>query len=191
MSQSATATKEAEIVEELYKDAYDSVSRGICFDHMGKTCEALAMYQKGLRLIDAASEISGCEQNVMYQEMVKAREHILFCMKGLKNDAGSETVPTEQLLLIENGVQLFSIRGEETSVPSYPTSLKIFKFSSSPCSTSPPAFLQVGSWVYPLVTGQSTVLHSTYGAYIFSNATVENYGNYCITNKISKIQFCL
>ena len=35
----------------------------------------------------------------------------------------------------------------------------------------PPAFIEVGEWVYPLVPGNSPVLHCTNGAYIFPNIT--------------------
>lgn len=206
-SQVVSRITEGKTIEELYNEAYACVDQGICFDEIGQRDGALAMYERGLRLIDATSQIPGCEQSEMYQKMIRAREHILFRLKDLRSgsevprpssltslegpppyecitnalNAMGHTKAAEEVLLIPNGVQVFFIKGDETSVPSYPTSLKIFKFSPStspvtPSSSGPPAFLQVGDWVYPLVPGRSPVLHSTYGAYIFPNPSVEDPG---------------
>lgn len=202
-------------VEQLYYEAYACVDQGICYDEIGQRDGALAMYERGLRLIDEAGRLPGAEQSEMYQKMVRAREHIQFRLKDLRSGttgSQSPSTPTrppppyesinnalnalgntknaEELLEISEGVQIFFINGEETTAPSYPTSLKIFKFLQSDAHSAaqqacaaagidaPPAFLQVGDWIYPLVPGRSPVLHSSYGAYIFPNPSVDAPGKW-------------
>lgn len=43
--------------------------------------------------------------------------------------------------------------------------------SSQQANNTPPAFLQVGDWVYPLVPGRSPTLYTEWGAYVFPNPT--------------------
>lgn len=82
------------------------------------------------------------------------------------------TANATEIFSIADGVQTFFITPEGyVSAPSYPTALKIFRFNEqSPAASStvqPPAFLQVGEWIYPLQPGTSAALQSNYGAYIF------------------------
>lgn len=81
----------------------------------------------------------------------------------------------ESLFNIPKGVQVFFVSANgDVSAPSYPTALTIYRLCrGTQPSTSlennqmPPAFLEVGEWVYPLIPGQMPVLHTTYGAYVF------------------------
>jgi len=86
--------------------------------------------------------------------------------------------------------QIFYIsKSGQVSCPSYPTSLSIFRFKGLSSlqmwrenntttvfiiniyfldnGSDQPAFLKVGSWVYPLVPGKSPVLKSRFGSYLF------------------------
>ncbi|CAN7998544.1 unnamed protein product [Ixodes hexagonus] len=82
----------------------------------------------------------------------------------------------EVLLSIESGVQMFfvSADGNVTS-PSTSTDLRVYRFASGPDARSddgsgsrvPPAWLQAGTWIYPLVPNESPALRSAYGAYLF------------------------
>lgn len=75
-----------------------------------------------------------------------------------------------QIFCIPDGVQIFYITADgHITAPSYPNALTINRITPSEESSSdtPPAFLQVGEWVYPMLPGMSPVLHATYGAYIF------------------------
>lgn len=81
----------------------------------------------------------------------------------------------ESLFNIPKGVQVFFVSTNgDVSAPSYPTALTIYRLcndtqpsTSSNKNQMPPAFLEVGEWVYPLIPGQMPVLHTTYGAYVF------------------------
>ncbi|CAK8675249.1 unnamed protein product [Clavelina lepadiformis] len=82
-----------------------------------------------------------------------------------------------ELLHIPGGIQLFSV-SEDLNVnvppPSYPTSLSVFIFENdleepSTQPALPPAFIQAGDWIYPLVRGHSPVLLCANGAYMFQN----------------------
>lgn len=76
-------------------------------------------------------------------------------------------------------VQIFFVSPEGyVSAPSYPTSLKIFKFEDKSAASAANrqtvtagAFLQVGCWIYPLIAGHSPVLQSSYGAYMFPDTS--------------------
>lgn len=86
-----------------------------------------------------------------------------------------------EIFSIPEGVQIFFISPEGyVSAPSYPSSLKVFRFNEcqDPVSgTVPPkAFLQVGDWFYPLQPGSSPALQANYGAYIFPDVQAETPG---------------
>ena len=79
----------------------------------------------------------------------------------------------QELFKINDGVQIYFITPEGyVSAPSYPASLAIYRFSDQVCGASngtvtPPAFLKIGDWTYPLVPGHSPVLHANWGSYVF------------------------
>ncbi|KHJ85274.1 hypothetical protein OESDEN_15003 [Oesophagostomum dentatum] len=78
-------------------------------------------------------------------------------------------------------------QGDNTTAPTYPTSLQILCFKEQeetsksgeiiiPRADKPTALIQVGPWVYPLVSGQTPVLRNDFGAYVVSNPTPDNPG---------------
>ena len=80
------------------------------------------------------------------------------------------------LFCIEDGVQIFFITPEGyVSAPSYPSALGIYSLNEQTQGASnvetPPAFLRVGDWHYPLLPGRSPVLRADWGAYIFPDVT--------------------
>lgn len=84
------------------------------------------------------------------------------------------TASASELFKIGDGVQIFFITPEGyVSAPSYPSSLGVYKFldqvqqQSGSNTATPPAFLKVGDWTYPLVPGCSPVLHANWGSYVF------------------------
>jgi len=66
-------------------------------------------------------------------------------------------------------VQIFHITPSgEVTTPSYPETLHIIKFSVDLNDENvAPAFIQVGSWTYPLIRGKSPILKSSFGGYMF------------------------
>lgn len=92
---------------------------------------------------------------------------------SIMSDESSEVFVADasEVYSIPDGVQIFFITPEGyVSAPSYPSALKIFKFVNEATHSTvprPPAFLQVGNWVYPLQTGASPALHASNGAYVF------------------------
>lgn len=94
-----------------------------------------------------------------------------------------EIPPNAQLMFTMNDVQIFFISPDGyVTAPSYPTALSIFKFeaveaSAAAATTSAvPAFLQVGEWIFPLIPGQSPVLQTNYGAYLFPDTSRQQAG---------------
>ncbi len=95
-----------------------------------------------------------------------------------------------QIFSIPDGVQIFYIRADgAVTAPSYPSSLGIYHFHAVPESDgmSPPAFMEVGNWTYPLLPRRSPVLHSSFGAYIFPDVTSDEEGvlDYCFILKFN------
>ncbi|XP_052794944.1 spartin-like [Mya arenaria] len=94
-------------------------------------------------------------------------------MAGESTEGQSLTANATEIFSIPEGVQIFFISPEgNVSAPSYPSALKVFKFTEQPASgannvVQPAAFLQVGDWVYPLQPCASTAMRTQYGAYIF------------------------
>jgi spartin len=89
---------------------------------------------------------------------------------------------------IPDGVQIFFITPEGyVSAPSYPSSLAIYQFTddvlaghkngATSSAEAPPAFLQIGDWMYPLLPGHSPVLHANWGAYVFPDVSAVDPGS--------------
>lgn len=77
-----------------------------------------------------------------------------------------------ELIRIEQGVQIFYVTSDgQVSAPSYPGFLRIVTFSEKDiggaAQSTPPPFLQVCDWVYPLIPSQSPVLLCNNGVYMF------------------------
>ncbi|KAK3099321.1 hypothetical protein FSP39_002607 [Pinctada imbricata] len=87
-----------------------------------------------------------------------------------------------EMMCIPEGVQIFFISPTGyVSAPSYPSSLRMFKFTDEAQrdagDTAPPAFMQVDNWYYPLVPGTSPALHASNGAYIFPDTISQEEGS--------------
>lgn len=100
-----------------------------------------------------------------------------------EQDAYSQ-VPAEAkaIFSIADGVQIFFVSSNgHVSAPSYPTALTVYKFSDGSLTPTgqrrPPAFLEVGHWVYPLHPGRLPVLHTTYGAYMLPDTNCSQPGS--------------
>ena len=80
-----------------------------------------------------------------------------------------------EIFHLEGGAQIFFINPQgHVSAPSSPGPLRIYKFTNERQvreSNQPPAFMQVGDWLYPLVPGESPALRSREGAYMFPDLT--------------------
>merc|ERR1719397_282544 len=74
-----------------------------------------------------------------------------------------------EVLLTMEGVQVFTVAADgEVSTPSYPETLHLVKFTRDGHGNAAPAFLEAGSWTYPLVRGRSPVLKTEYAnCYMF------------------------
>lgn len=102
-------------------------------------------------------------------------------MSGEQSGSRSPVANATEIFSIPEGVQIFFITPEGyVSAPSYPSSLKIFKFNENAdvvtSTPQPSAFLQVGDWFYPLQPGSSPALQSNYGAYIFPDVQSQTPG---------------
>ncbi|CAD6186268.1 unnamed protein product [Caenorhabditis auriculariae] len=85
----------------------------------------------------------------------------------------------ELIYFLPQGVQLFTIDGDQTTAPTPPTSLEILRLAPGDVDSSayemdePSAFIQVGPWVYPLMKEKSPILRNEFGAYVVPNPTPE------------------
>jgi len=91
-------------------------------------------------------------------------------------------VPSNALILfyIPDEVNIFYINAKgQVTRPYPPSSLYLYKFSDEQdvAETAAPAFLQVGTWVYPLVPGRSPVLQSRSGSFMFPDLDESISGN--------------
>lgn len=95
--------------------------------------------------------------------------------------AASAMADAKLLFFVEGGVQIYFISNDgNVSAPSYPSSLAVYQFldegAYQATADSPPAFLQVGDWIYPLMPSISPALHADWGAYIFPDVTAREAG---------------
>jgi len=102
-------------------------------------------------------------------------------LSSIRRSASSDSVSSaeqgEILFSIEN-VQVFRVTEQgEVSTPSYPETLHIVKFSDEQRHRGgAPAFIEIGSWTYPLVPGKSPVLHASFGGYMFPDLEASEAG---------------
>ncbi|KHJ48904.1 hypothetical protein D918_01209 [Trichuris suis] len=188
---SATITPPSAL-SSLYHRAYACIDQAIWFDEKGEDDMAIRMYEQGLAFITQAEQTSDSEKNPLVQKMLRAKEHVATRLGFLRNkDKGNfERIPSttaldafepctdaELIFQISEGVQIFQVIGNETSVPSYPTCLQIFKYvkadetpkAKTVMNTAGEAvgFIKVNTWIYPLIPDESPVMETEYGAYMF------------------------
>jgi spartin len=135
----------------------------------------------------SAPEAMNVEEPPSYEESTRSTQNADFVELGnsiMRENSISDnslTANAAEIFCIPDGVQIFYITPEGyVSAPSYPTSLKIFKFieqeQGASNSERPAAFLQVGDWFYPLQPGASPALQSNYGAYLFPDCSSQTPG---------------
>lgn len=94
-----------------------------------------------------------------------------------------------ELFSIKDEVLLFYVSEDgSVSTTSTQSSLHIYQFVDHQDVVAgnlyrPPAWLQIGSWTYPLIPGQSPALESGYGAFLFPNVS-EGQGKYIFNTKL-------
>jgi len=88
-------------------------------------------------------------------------------MTSETNDSMSSSVQGE-ILFSMSRVQVFHVSASgEVTTPSNPETLHVIKFSEEDTRGGAPAFIEVGTWTYPLLKGRSPVLRSQFGGYMF------------------------
>ncbi|CDW55136.1 Activator of basal transcription 1 [Trichuris trichiura] len=146
MSANAATGTPSSALSSLYHRAYACIDQAIWFDEKGEDDMAVRMYEQGLAFITQAEQMSDSEKNPLVQKMLRAKEHVTTRLDFLRNkDRGNfERIPSttaldafepckdaELIFQISEGVQIFQVIGNETSVPSYPTCLQIFKWAGN------------------------------------------------------------
>ena len=115
----------------------------------------------------------------------------------MADEENREEIPNAvEIFSIPDGVQVYFISSEGlVSAPSYPSSLGIYRLrevtpDGASNAQTPPAFLSVGNWTYPLLPGRSPALHANTGAYIFPdvNSPEEGRLEICI-HHVTNISF--
>ncbi|XGW23197.1 hypothetical protein V3C99_005440 [Haemonchus contortus] len=191
----------------LFSEAYACLDQGLCHEEENDRESAASMYERALNLIAEAEKAKNAKKSELYKHLMEAKPSATHRLKVLEKeiaenkskqaegdgDQKNEEVKIELrdclegvgdaeadvIFSIPDGVQLFTIDGEETTVPTYPTSLQILRFnkdeSASKLSSAPAdALIQVGPWVYPLIKGKTPVLRNDFGAYVVSNPIPDN-----------------
>ncbi|CAK5049943.1 unnamed protein product [Meloidogyne enterolobii] len=194
----------SDAVDCLFSEAYALIEQGLCYDEVNDKQNALLMYQKGLDLSQQAFELekgsnSEKKENLSKtsQGLSRVKELVENRIEEIKNTKNEEISkekiseirgnlnttfePNAQLYYwLPDGVQLVIIEGDKTNAPTPPSSLAIFieLKQDETCSKSaplPPAFIQVGTWVYPLRGPQlTTVMKNELGIYVLPNPTREH-----------------
>ncbi|KAK6729389.1 hypothetical protein RB195_006442 [Necator americanus] len=214
MSPFVLRLRDTAAADALFSEAYAAIDQGLCYEEYNDRENAASMYERGLNLITEAEKAKNAKRSDLYKHLMEAKPSVANRLKVLEKEIAlygthkdEVLVPSEKhekvkeelrgcleevgdaeadvIFSVPDGVQLFTIDGENTTAPTYPTSLQVLQFSS-PDSTpekavsdegsKPSALIQVGPWVYPLVRGQTPVLRNDFGAYVVSNPTQENPG---------------
>ncbi|KAL6730861.1 hypothetical protein Aduo_001788 [Ancylostoma duodenale] len=198
----------------LFSEAYACIDQGLCYEECNDRENAASMYERGLNLIMEAEKAKNAKKSELYKHLMEAKPSMMNRLKVLEKEIAEGSTEKDEksfmlysvfhvkselrgcleevgdaeaevIFSIPDGVQLFTIDGDNTTTPTYPTSLQVLLFSSHYASSKsqnsevdkaekPSALIQVGPWVYPLVPGQTPVLRNDFGAYVVSNPTTDN-----------------
>ncbi|WKX89789.1 hypothetical protein Q1695_008997 [Nippostrongylus brasiliensis] len=193
----------------LFSEAYACLDQGLCYEEFDDRANAAAMYERALNLIREAEKAKNAKKSELYKHLMEAKPSAVNRLKVLEKEIaegklqvanvseektekekteirecleGVGDAEADVIFSIPDGVQLFTIDGEQTTAPTYPTSLQILRFTSADSisklpgepADKPSALIQVGPWVYPLVSKQTPVLRNDFGAYVVSNPIPDN-----------------
>lgn len=159
---------------------------------MRKTTQMIRSQLRDIQNCTDAPQTSNGTSNVPYTppepfEMPpsydEACEHELLAVSrqtsslGVKEEKGVRRNSSEviELFSVQEDVMLFYVASDgSVSTTSTQSSLHIYQFVEHDAASNyvPPAWLQIGSWTYPLVPGQSPALESGYGAFLFPNVSL-------------------
>ncbi|ETN81899.1 hypothetical protein NECAME_00250 [Necator americanus] len=181
MSPFVLRLRDTAAADALFSEAYAAIDQGLCYEEYNDRENAASMYERGLNLITEAEKAKNAKRSDLYKHLMEAKPSVANRLKVLEKEIalyGAWFSRTRFYTLV-------LLKGENTTAPTYPTSLQVLQFST-PDSTpekavsdegsKPSALIQVGPWVYPLVRGQTPVLRNDFGAYVVSNPTQENPG---------------
>ncbi|KAJ1368246.1 hypothetical protein KIN20_029334 [Parelaphostrongylus tenuis] len=195
----------------LFSEAYACLDQGLCYEECNDREHAVTMYERGLNLIEEAEKAKHAKKSELYKHLMDAKPSTVSRLEVLrkeieqsqgqsKSDSGEKSgdkmklelrgclenvgeAEADVLFSIPDGVQLFTIDGDQTTVPTYPTSLQIIRLNTSTETSKLPstqvdgklsAMIQVGPWVYPLIGGNTPILHNDFGAYVVPNPTADH-----------------
>merc|ERR1719347_2437817 len=106
-----------------------------------------------------------------YEESVQPPPTYSQSMKRSETSDSVSSSEQGEILFSMAGVQVFHVTADgEVTTPSYPATLTLVKLDrprDKSGSDLPPAFIEVGSWTYPLIRNKSPILKSSYGGYMF------------------------
>uniref|UniRef100_T1J0J2 MIT domain-containing protein n=1 Tax=Strigamia maritima TaxID=126957 RepID=T1J0J2_STRMM len=118
-------------------------------------------------------------QSQSLREKVSEMSTYLSNISNIELPSTNDIPADAEAIFILEQVQLFFVSSEGyVSAPSYPTSLTVFTLVEGTKSSSndPSGWLQVGTWIYPLIPGHSPVLQTSYGAYMFPDTRSQQPG---------------
>ncbi|CAI5439332.1 unnamed protein product [Caenorhabditis angaria] len=149
------------MADAIFSEAFACIEQGLCYDEVDDFENTLAMYERGLNLINEGEKQKKAKKSALYpvlQEAKKSVEHRIKTMRkdGPKPSKNEEKAKIDDENSVENekeqirqqldsfgsqeaeliyflpeGVQLFTIDGSSTTAPTDPTSLQILKFPNS------------------------------------------------------------
>lgn len=194
-------------VDDFLAEAFACFEQGLCYDDIDDTQNAAGIYERGLNLVKEAEKQKDFKKSEMYKGVMETRKKVESRLKVIKKQKPKDKKGTsesqkevldkekqektelreqlescaagdaELIFFIPDGVQLFTIEGDETTAPTYPSPLELFRFNPQTQRTAnvqADAFIKVGPWTYPLIPGQTPMLKNEFGAYVVPNPTPEH-----------------
>uniref|UniRef100_A0AC35TZ36 Inheritance of peroxisomes protein 1 n=1 Tax=Rhabditophanes sp. KR3021 TaxID=114890 RepID=A0AC35TZ36_9BILA len=183
-------------VESLLTEVFAYFEQGKVYEEESQRELAQIMYKRGVELFEETNKMPEAHKDSLYLKVKEMKENIAieFTQKKVSNEdiafdeeinekaklEITENIDAEIIFFIPDGVQLYVIEGESTTIPTYPTSLQILK-----CKNPVPikddnedfqaeAFIHVGLWVYPLIPKKTPVLENEFNTFVVPNPTTEH-----------------
>ncbi|VDN51271.1 unnamed protein product [Dracunculus medinensis] len=190
---------QTEYFDDIFAEAFACFEQGLSYDEVGDKKNAEVIYDRGLKLVQEILKEKRAKKCKLYKNMMDVHKRVEERLRVLKKEYNPSVAKNEEkftaiekkvkaelrkelksvntgeaelIFFISNGVQLFMIEGDEISTPTIPAPLEIFRFfQRQEQSENIQAFIKVGPWVYPLISGKTPILKNEFGAYVVPNPT--------------------
>uniref|UniRef100_A0A915BUD4 MIT domain-containing protein n=2 Tax=Parascaris TaxID=6254 RepID=A0A915BUD4_PARUN len=74
----------SEYIDDLFAEAFACFEQGLCYDEIDDSDNAIAIYERGLKLVKEAENAKNVKKSELYKNIIKIRKKVEMRIKELK-----------------------------------------------------------------------------------------------------------